>query len=116
MRTGDEAELDALFASYREACPDLEASANFMPDMWSKIEARKSFWFTFRHLGRMAMLAASVVCLLLALLNLSSPNSAPTLAAPTYTDALAVERAPERTYLVEASRGTSPDLDPADER
>jgi hypothetical protein len=34
--------LDALFAQYREACPDREASANFMPQLWEQIEARRS--------------------------------------------------------------------------
>src|SRR5579863_272222 len=41
--------LDALFAQYREACPDREASANFMPQLWEQIEARRgavsSSWF-----------------------------------------------------------------------
>ncbi len=34
--------LDALFAEYREACPDPEPSANFMPGLWQRIEARRS--------------------------------------------------------------------------
>ena len=40
MNGGDR--LDALFAEYREACPDREASANFMPRLWEQIEARRS--------------------------------------------------------------------------
>ena len=47
MNGGDQ--LDALFAQYGEACPDREASANFMPGLWGKIEARRgavsSSWF-----------------------------------------------------------------------
>ena len=38
--------LDALFAQYREACPDREASANFMPQLWEQIEARRSAVFS----------------------------------------------------------------------
>ena len=34
--------LDALFAQYREACPDREASSHFMPQLWEQIEARRS--------------------------------------------------------------------------
>jgi len=34
--------LDALFAQYREACPDREASSIFMPHLWEQIEARRS--------------------------------------------------------------------------
>jgi hypothetical protein len=39
---GDKDKLDALFAQYREACPDREASAGFMPHLWEQIEARRS--------------------------------------------------------------------------
>ncbi len=41
--------LDSLWARYREACPDREASASFMPQLWDRIEARRnamsSSWF-----------------------------------------------------------------------
>jgi hypothetical protein len=33
--------LDALWAEYREACPDPEPSANFVPEVWQRIEARR---------------------------------------------------------------------------
>lgn len=33
--------LDALFAQYREACPEAEASSSFMPRLWERIEARR---------------------------------------------------------------------------
>ena len=34
--------LDALWASYREASPDPDPSASFMPGLWQKIEARRT--------------------------------------------------------------------------
>ncbi|SRR5579883_830240 len=34
--------LDRLFAEYRQAIPDPEAGAGFMPGLWQKIEARRS--------------------------------------------------------------------------
>jgi len=34
--------LDVLLAQYREACPDREASSSFMPQLWERIEARRS--------------------------------------------------------------------------
>jgi hypothetical protein len=41
--------LDPMWAEYREACPDPEASAGFMPQMWQRIETRRnaisSSWF-----------------------------------------------------------------------
>ena len=33
--------LDELFRAYRKACPDPEASVNFTPTMWARIEARE---------------------------------------------------------------------------
>jgi hypothetical protein len=46
---GTNDKLDALFAQYREACPDREASAHFMPQLWEQIEAGRgavaSSWF-----------------------------------------------------------------------
>src|SRR5580704_15279954 len=38
---GSGQELDALFAEYRSAIPDVDGGANFMPNLWQKIEARK---------------------------------------------------------------------------
>jgi anti-sigma-K factor RskA len=41
--------LEPLWAEYRGACPDPEASAGFMPQMWQRIETRRnaisSSWF-----------------------------------------------------------------------
>lgn len=34
--------LDALWAEYRQACPDPEAGAGFMPGLWQRIEARRA--------------------------------------------------------------------------
>ena len=36
-----EDKLDSLWAEYREACPDPEPSANFMPQLWQRIEAKR---------------------------------------------------------------------------
>lgn len=42
MNRNTEQELDQLFASAREAFPDIEASPNFMAEMWAKIEDRRA--------------------------------------------------------------------------
>ncbi|MSV35411.1 MAG: hypothetical protein EXQ47_07415 [Bryobacterales bacterium] len=34
--------LSSLLSQYRDACPGPESSANFMPELWSKIEARRN--------------------------------------------------------------------------
>ena len=33
-------DLDRLFAAYREACDDVSASPQFMPNLWARIDAR----------------------------------------------------------------------------
>ena len=34
--------LNSLLAEYRDACPDPEPGPNFMPQLWRRIEARRS--------------------------------------------------------------------------
>jgi hypothetical protein len=50
-RGSDDQRLDSLFREFRDACPAPDASVNFMPELWQKIEARQSLTFSF---GRMA--------------------------------------------------------------
>jgi len=47
----DDERLENVFRAFREACPAPEPSANFMPELWQKIEARQNLTFSF---GRMA--------------------------------------------------------------
>jgi len=63
---GANEKLDALFAQYREACPDREASASFMPRLWERIEARRSAvsssWFRlWAEVWLLATLAVAIV-------------------------------------------------------
>jgi len=34
-------QLDRLLASYRQACPDVDAGPEFMPKLWQRIESRR---------------------------------------------------------------------------
>lgn len=105
MLTDDEAKLDALFQEYRSACPDVEASVDFMPGIWRKIDSRHTFAFVFERLGRTVMGASAALCLLMLVLNLvSTPNTR--LTAPTYMDALMADHTAEKTYYTEAIRAT----------
>jgi len=55
----NEQKLDEVFHAYRRACPDLDASKNFMPELWRKIEARrKSDTWLWRWLNAAAATAA----------------------------------------------------------
>ena len=61
----NEQKLEQLFAAYRQACPETEASVNFMPNLWSKIDARrKSDAGIWRWMNAMASVAAAVVMVL----------------------------------------------------
>ena len=58
MHGNGEERLDALFRAYRDACPTPEASANFMPNLWARIESRQSFTFSFRRMANAFVTAA----------------------------------------------------------
>lgn len=77
--------LQALFAAYREACPEPEPGADFMPQLWKRIEARRSFRY---RLGRMArgIITAAAAAVLLMGVFLARPPAHPT---PSYLELLA---------------------------
>ena len=103
-----ERDLDNFFQRYKTSCPDIEPNVNFMPQLWKRIEARRSFSFAFQRLARAAMAVSAVLSLLLLLLNAASdlhPLAVPI--APTYADALAADHTVETTYYAEAIRGAS---------
>lgn len=97
----DESTLRGLFESYRDACPEVEPDALFMPRLWQRIDARQSFGSIFTRLTRMLAAASAAVCLLLLVLNLvSAPNAS--VSDESYTDALLAEHSIEQTYYTEA--------------
>ena len=98
----DDSKLDQLFQTYRDACPDVEPSANFMPHLWQKIESRHSFGFVFRNVARATMTACAALCLLLVFLNFTTPFHERVEPAPNYTDVLAAEHTAENTDFTEA--------------
>jgi hypothetical protein len=118
MMTNDEAgfteqlsqKLDNLFRSYRNACPDVEPGADFMPSLWQKIEARQGFWSVFQGFARTAMTACAALALILLALNYvtATTQSAP---VPSYTDALMADHSAEKTYYAETIRRHAPDVD-----
>lgn len=63
MRGDNEQRLDALFRAYRDACPTPEASANFMPNLWQRIEARQTYTFSFRRMANAFVTAALALSL-----------------------------------------------------
>jgi hypothetical protein len=88
----DEARLDALFMAYREACPDREPGADFMPQLWQKIEARDRVSTVFGRLARNLVTAALALSVLLGLAVSLSSRGAP-LPSESYVEVLAEDHA-----------------------
>jgi len=87
MRGNDEQRLDALFRAYRDACPTPEASANFMPNLWQRIEARQIYTFSFRRMANAFVTAAVALSLALGV-YMSVPRS-DAYGSQSYIEALA---------------------------
>jgi hypothetical protein len=87
MRGNDEQRLDALFQAYRNACPDPEASKNFMPLLWQKIEARQTYAFSFKRMANALVTAAVALSIALGV-YMSMPGSNP-FYAQTFVEVVA---------------------------
>jgi hypothetical protein len=87
MRGGDEERLDALFRAFRD-CPTPEASVNFMPNLWARIDSRQSFVFSFRRLAGGFVTAALALSVALGV-YMSIPRTSQTYYTQTYVEALA---------------------------
>src|SRR5262245_47763303 len=87
MRGSDEEKLDALFRAYARACPVPEASPNFMPDLWQRIESRQRFSFSFRRMANAVATAAVALSIALSV-YMSIPRNTSSY-SQTYIEALA---------------------------
>jgi hypothetical protein len=88
MPGSDDQRLDALFQAYRQACGSPEASANFMPHLWGRIESRQRAAFSFRRMAN--ALATAAVALSIALgIYMAIGRATPAYYTQTYVEALA---------------------------
>src|SRR5580693_2069031 len=90
MRGNEDEKLDALFQAYRDACPDPEASANFMPMLWARIDSRQTFTFSFRRMANAFVTAAVALSIALGV-YMSIPHANPN-SPQSYIEALAEAR------------------------
>jgi hypothetical protein len=101
---GDEnAELDALFQAYRDACPDPEASANFMPGLWRRIEDRQRSVFFLGRWARALVTAAAVLSLGMAAYLYIPQGRSSVFSVESYVEALAAGHAQDAPDLPEAA-------------
>jgi hypothetical protein len=92
--------LDALFAEYRMACPDPEPSAEFMPGMWKRIEARRNAAVSvFRHWAQVCVMATVALTILIGavLIPKFQESSAP---ASSYLEALSAEHSADYIHML----------------
>ncbi len=83
--------LNALWAKYREACPDPEASAGFMPGLWQKIEARRVANATMlRRIAQVCVGATLALTILIGAVVLPQLERIPIYSA-TYVDVIAAD-------------------------
>jgi len=82
-------ELDDLFKRYRTALPDPEASVNFMPELWRKIEARQFFLVRVKKLTQVFVAAAAAICLFLGIALQVPVATNPQAVRGNYVDVLA---------------------------
>ncbi|MEP6536590.1 MAG: hypothetical protein ABJF23_14785 [Bryobacteraceae bacterium] len=87
------AEIQAMFASYREALPDPEPAANFMPQLWTRIDSQRNYTFNFGRLAKRFVSVALASCLAMSIFFLTPAHQMSSVYGATYLDALAADQA-----------------------
>jgi hypothetical protein len=88
-------ELAELFAAYRQSIPDPEASADFMPRLWERIEARQSFASGFKHFSQRIMTVAALASLVMGAFLAVPRHSTSPYYTHTYLELLAAGQGQE---------------------
>ena len=95
--------LDALWVEYREAIPDPEASPNFMPQLWQKIDARRvETTSVFRRLAKICVMATVALTLVISAVLLPRGNNDEVFYSGTYVDVLAAEHSNDYVQVLPA--------------
>jgi len=93
--------LDTLFRAYKDACVAPEPSANFMPQLWQRIESRQTFSFFFKRVAR-GFVTAAVAATLAMALYLSMPRSVGSYTS-SYVEVLAASHGSDTPDLFETA-------------
>jgi hypothetical protein len=89
FRSPEDERLDALFRAYRSTCEPRQVSANFMPELWRKIERVQTARFSFQRIAKGFVTAAAALSLALAVGGLLPSHQTPAFAGASYVEALA---------------------------
>ena len=96
--------LDAMFRAYRDSIPDPEPSANFMPDLWRRIEERQRSVFFLGRWARAFVTAAAVVTMAMAA-YLYIPHGTSLFSVESYVEVLAAGHAQEASSALVGGKG-----------
>ncbi len=99
-----EREYDSLLASYREACTAPEASADFMPGVWRRIESRRRFVITLRRWTAGIVTAAAAVSVGMAIYMSAPEDRNAPIYSTTYVDALEEDATFEAVVYAEVAQ------------
>jgi len=83
--------LDSLWAAYREACPETEPSAHFMPQLWQRIETKRSALASswFRLWAEVWLVATVTLAIVMGAILIPRFQSNPPAYQASYVDVLA---------------------------
>jgi hypothetical protein len=85
-----DSQLDVWFKAYREAVEEPEPSANFMPQVWAKIEAREVSTTLFGRMAKALVTVALAATVILGIM-VSSASQANNGYNGTYLEALTAD-------------------------
>jgi len=114
-RGPDDDRLDALFAAYRAACEPREVSANFMPELWGKIERVQSTTFSFRKIARGFVTAAAALSLVMATVAVLPSSQHSPVYSVTYVEALAAHNDAQTADSSDSTDLSRPESDDVEE-
>src|SRR2546425_1192198 len=95
----DDQRLDGLFHAYRDACVAPEPGANFMPELWQRIESRQRVSSLFTRMASGFVTAAVAVSMVMAFFVVSPSRNA--AYSETYVEALADSHAADNSEFYE---------------
>ena len=85
-------EIQAMFASYRDSIPDPEPGAQFMPQLWTRIDSRRKVNFSFGRLAKAFVSVSLASCLAMSVFFLMPSSQSSPIYGATYLDALSADQ------------------------
>jgi hypothetical protein len=93
--------LDSLWAEYRDACPDPEPTAEFMPGLWRRIETRRKATVSIRRLAQVCVMASAALALVMGVVLIPRSQDLATYYSSTYVDTLAADNPSDYTEVLD---------------